>query len=147
MTVAKPLREIKLQTALEDKQSTYLINPELEKAIKVPSTVLKVLDKINASMFMSDVLAHALLLRATSTKDEVRIRNWMEYPDALFPQTQANMLFVKFLRTVLSENQTESYIPENELKVVSHFFAKCPHGYKIPTDLILSHYEIKASIT
>ncbi|PZT57407.1 hypothetical protein [Paenibacillus silvae] len=145
MTNPKPLKEIKLQTALADKQSKYLTNLELGKAIKVPVAVLKVIHKMNTSIVLSDILAHALLLRAASTKDEVRIRNWMEFPDFPFPQTQANIQFSKFLRTVFSG--TEHHITENELELAIHFFAKCPHGYMIPEDLVCSHSELKATST
>lgn len=145
MTNPKPLREIKLQAALEDKQSMYLTNSDLQKAIKIPSGVSKAIIKIRSSVALSDILAHAILLRASSPRDEGIVRNWIEFPGHLFPQTRANIIFSKFLRTIFIE--IENDLTEKELESLIHFFAKCPHGYKIPTDLIWSHHEIKASIT
>ncbi|KAF6620524.1 hypothetical protein HFE03_07685 [Paenibacillus sp. EKM102P] len=141
----KPLKEFDKSKINSSDGARYLLNSKKNTAIKIPSTVLKVLQKLNANIFLGDALITALHLRSFGD-DELIIKNWHEssYDMYQFPNSTPNQRFLKFMENVF--NVISHELTEKETDTLLYFFARVPHGYTLPDNLIRCHYELRHTI-
>ncbi|MBG9765898.1 hypothetical protein CUU60_04495 [Paenibacillus polymyxa ATCC 842] len=141
----KPLKEFDKSKINFSDGTRYLLNSRKNTAIKIPSTVIKLLLKLNANIFLADTLITALHLRSFG-HDDLIIKNWHEssYRMYAFPNSEPNQRFLKFMSTVFKSTSHE--LTENEVDTLIYFFARVPHGYALPDNLIHCHYELRHTI-
>lgn len=147
--INKPLKETTIEKALDKNvRSSVLLNHKKNTAIKIPTSVLNAIKKVNSSIEHADILSHAIQLRSKANDHDL-IQNWIEvsHNQSDYPLTPSNKLFSKFLRSVFLSNKIPSPVSEKEIRDIIDFFAKCPHDYVIPEGLIKSHVEIQVETT
>ncbi|WDQ34971.1 hypothetical protein PTQ21_12305 [Paenibacillus marchantiae] len=146
MTV--PFKPFKFKNASEvDRSSgtTYFTNPDKNTAIVVPTKVVNAIHKVNGNTILTDSLATALHLRSFGNDDEI-IQNWHEtsYDMYAFPKSTSNERFSKFMFTIFKEVNHE--LTDTEVDYLIFFFARVPHGFKLPRNFIHCHTELKHDI-
>lgn len=160
MTIEEPqrLREIKLATVPNEHRHQYLINNERETAIKIPAGVIKVLEKMTGAEatgnerekggLAADIFAMALAYRHESNVSGA-LNAWIRsFPAAmLYPTDRVTGAFAKFLDSALLSPLFEGYFKRDEVKELTVFFAKCPHGYEFGGHYVWAHHELKPMIT